>query len=76
MSAASEAISATLDAEMLAAETVQPKAVVPAGPPVEVTVIGNYQVNHEGTTYGPGQTVTVPAALAEHWQLCGYVQLA
>ena len=44
--------------------------------PVEVTVIGNYQVNHEGTTYGPGQTVTVPAALAEHWQLCGYVQLA
>jgi hypothetical protein len=69
---ASDALSAQLDAEEAAAShrpTIQPAK----AQPVDVTVIGNYQVYYEGLAYGPDDTVAVPPELAGRWQLCGWV---
>ncbi len=38
-----------------------------------VTVIGNVQVVHEGTRWGPGDTATVPRQVATSWLAAGYV---
>ena len=32
-----------------------------------VTVLPPWQVAHDGNTFGPGETATVPSALAEEW---------
>ncbi len=42
-------------------------------PQAEVTVLAPYQVNHEGAIAGPGETLTVPATVAEAWEVCGFV---
>jgi len=48
-----------------------------AQPPPEgytrVTVAGNYQLNHDGTIYSPGQTVAVPEDKAAHLEQAGIV---
>lgn len=41
---------------------------------VTVTVAEGVQVFHEGTRYEPGDTLTVPAPLAAHWQRDGHTQ--
>jgi len=38
-----------------------------------VTVVGNVQVVHEGTRWGPGETATVPREVATNWLAAGYV---
>ncbi len=38
-----------------------------------VTVAGNYQLNHDGTIYGPGQTVSVPEDKAAQLEQAGIV---
>ncbi len=38
-----------------------------------VTVIGNVQVVHEGTRWGPGEHATVPREVATSWLAAGYV---
>ncbi len=38
-----------------------------------VTVVGNVQVVHEGTRWGPGDTATVPREVATNWLAAGYV---
>lgn len=38
-----------------------------------VTVAGNYQLNHDGTVYGPGQTVAVPEDKAARLEQAGIV---
>ncbi|HYQ36764.1 MAG TPA: hypothetical protein VER10_12960 [Mycobacterium sp.] len=38
-----------------------------------VTVNAPYQVVHEGTVYGPGQTADVPAEVADKWLEAGWV---
>lgn len=47
-------------------------------PPEDVTVkvTPPYQVTHDGTTYGSGETATVPADVAELWLLAGWVTAA
>jgi hypothetical protein len=41
-----------------------------------VTVTAPYQVVHEETVYGPGQTVDVPDDLAHTWITAGWVSEA
>jgi hypothetical protein len=41
-----------------------------------VTVNTPYQVVHEGTVYGPGQTADVPDDLAQTWITAGWVSKA
>jgi len=38
-----------------------------------VTVVGNVQVVHHGTRWGPGETATVPREVATSWLAAGYV---
>jgi len=38
-----------------------------AQPLVEVTPAANYQLSHEGTVAGQGETLTVPQELADRW---------
>ncbi len=38
-----------------------------------VTVVGNVQVVHQGTRWGPGDTATVPREVATSWLAAGYV---
>ncbi len=38
-----------------------------------VTVVGNVQVVHQGTRWGPGDTATVPRDVATNWLAAGYV---
>ena len=38
-----------------------------------VTVVGNVQVVHHGTRWGPGETATVPREVATNWLAAGYV---
>jgi len=38
-----------------------------------VTVAGNYQLNHDGTIYGPGETVAVPEDKATSLEQAGIV---
>jgi len=42
---------------------------------VTVTVIAPYQVSHEGTVFGPGETAEVSDWLAQRWQALGYVDV-
>jgi len=53
------------------------KATTDPQPPPEggtrVTVAGNYQLNHDGTIYGPGETVAVPADQAAQLEQAGIV---
>ena len=39
-----------------------------------VTVIPPFQVCHDGTVYGPGESAEVPDAVAEHWEVLGWVK--
>jgi hypothetical protein len=39
-----------------------------------VTVIPPFQVCHDGTVYGPGETAEVPDAVAARWQAHGWVE--
>lgn len=41
-----------------------------------VKVSPPFQVNHDGKTYGPGETVAVPDELAERWITAGWVEEA
>jgi hypothetical protein len=41
---------------------------------MNVTVIAPYKVVHEGTAYRPGESVDVPAKLAEEWIDRGWVE--
>lgn len=38
-----------------------------------VIVLGPFQVCHDGTVYGPGQTAEVPDAVAQQWLTHGWV---
>jgi len=38
-----------------------------------VTVVGNVQVVHQGTRWGPGEHATVPREVATNWLAAGYV---
>ncbi len=38
-----------------------------------VTVVGNVQVVHHGTRWGPGETATVSREVANNWLAAGYV---
>ena len=40
---------------------------------VKVKVAGNWQVSHDGEVAGPGETITVPADVAEAWERAGLV---
>lgn len=53
------------------ADTEAPAAAEPAD--VTVKVAAPYQVSHDGKVYGSGETVTVPADVAEPWLLAGWV---
>jgi hypothetical protein len=37
-----------------------------------VTILAPFQTTHAGSVYGPGDTVTVPAATAAAWQVSGW----
>lgn len=41
-----------------------------------VTVNAPYQVVHDGTVYGPGQTADVPEEIAQKWIEAGWVSEA
>ncbi|TSE15236.1 hypothetical protein B1A87_004160 [Arthrobacter sp. KBS0703] len=55
------------------ADTGAPEAVEPAPADVTVKVAAPYQVSHDGKVYGTGETLTVPADVAEPWLLAGWV---
>lgn len=40
---------------------------------VEVTPLQNWQISHAGHVAGPGETLSVPAALAEEWRRRGLI---
>lgn len=40
----------------------------------EVTVVGPFQVSHDGRVFMPGDKATVPIGVAESWRLAGYVK--
>jgi hypothetical protein len=59
----------------------RPKGTAPAAAPpapaeaatdTAVTIVGPFQTNLAGQVYGPGDTVTVPAATAAAWQVNGW----
>jgi hypothetical protein len=39
---------------------------------VAVVIVAPFQTNHEGHVYGPGESATVPAEVAEWWVLNGW----
>lgn len=43
---------------------------------VALTPAGNWQLHHAGDIAGPGETITVPAELAESWQATGLAEPA
>jgi hypothetical protein len=54
------------------ADTEAPAAAEPAPADVTVKVAAPYQVSHDGKVYGSGETLTVPADVAEPWLLAGW----
>ncbi|RAM37714.1 hypothetical protein [Arthrobacter globiformis] len=55
------------------ADTEAPTAAGPAPADVTVRVAAPYQVSHDGKVYGSGESVTVPADVAEPWPPVGWV---
>ena len=52
-------------------EVVPVKAKAPVGELVTVTAVGNFQIAHEGQVAGPGESLTVPVAVADRWVAAG-----
>ncbi|MDP9692691.1 UNVERIFIED_ORG: hypothetical protein J2X79_000220 [Arthrobacter globiformis] len=55
------------------ADSDTPAAAEPGTADVTVKVAAPYQVSHDGKVYGSGETLTVPADVAEPWLLAGWV---
>ena len=43
---------------------------------VSVVVVAPFQVSHEATVFGPGESVSVPAEVAAHWVANGWAEPA
>jgi len=50
---------------------VKAKADVAEPETVKVTAVGNFQIAFEGQVAGPGESLTVPVAVADRWVLAG-----
>lgn len=46
----------------------------PKEPTVKVTPAANWQVAHEGTVAGPGESISVPKSVAERWRTAGLIE--
>lgn len=42
---------------------------------VSVVIVAPFQTNHDGSVYGPGDTVAVPAEVAVAWALNGWATI-
>ena len=52
-------------------EVVPVKAKTPVGELVKATAVGNFQIAFEGQVAGPGESLTVPVAVADRWVAAG-----